>query len=262
MRQILLSVIVLIATFIPRIGLGQPAISSEIAPNGKLRVAMNSGTPVLLRRTADGKVIGGVAVEVGKYIAEKLGVPFELVAYPNSTAYTQSFGKGEWDVGFGARTPLVAEKADFIVDVVMTDYLYLAAPGREFADAAQVDRPGIKVAVGTNSSSDQFLSRNLKSAELVRIGTGTAGVDALRGGKADVYAASASNVYQTADLVPGAKIVPGAFTSDRYMVTLPKGRSSEARAKIAEIVNEAKKTGVLRKAIDLTGMKGVRAAPE
>jgi polar amino acid transport system substrate-binding protein len=148
------------------------------------------------------------------------------------------------------------------VDVVLTDYLFLAAPGREFADAAQVDRPGVKIAVGMNSSSDQFLSRNLKSAELVRIGSGSAGVDALRDGKADVYAASASNVYQTAERVRGAKIVTGSFTSDRYMVTLPKGRSSEARAKIAEIVSAAKKIGVVQKAIEQTGMKGVRVAPE
>lgn len=262
MRQILLSAIVLSAISIPGSVQGQSAISSEIAPKGRLRVAMNSGTPVLLTRAADGKASGGVALEVGKFIAEKLGVPFELVAYPNSTAYTQSFGKGEWDVGFGARTPLVAEKADFIVDVVLTDYLFLAAPGREFADLAQVDRPGVKIAVGTNSSSDQFLSRNLKSAELVRIGSGTAGVDALRDGKADVYAASASNVYQTASLVPGTKIVPGAFTSDRYMVTLAKGKSSAVHAKIAEIVKEAKKAGVVQKAIEQTGMKGVRVAPD
>jgi hypothetical protein len=56
---------------------------------------MNSTTPVLLTRTPDGKVIGGVGFEVGKFVAEKLGVPFELVSYPDSTTYTQSFGKGE-----------------------------------------------------------------------------------------------------------------------------------------------------------------------
>jgi polar amino acid transport system substrate-binding protein len=213
-------------------------------------------------RTSDGKITGGVALEVGKFIAGRLGVPFELVAYPNSNAYIQSFGKGEWDVGFGAQTPLVAEKADFIVDVVLTDYLFLAAPGREFADAAQVDRPGVKIAVGKDSSSDQFLSRKLKSAELVRSGSGSAAADGLRDGKVDVYAASASNVYQIADRVPGAKIVPGAFTSDRYLVTLPKGRSSEARARIAEIVTQAKKTDLVRRAIEQTGMKGVRVASE
>ena len=190
-----------------------------------------------------------------------LAVSFELVAYANADVYAQSFGKGEWDIGFGAPTPLVAEKADFILDVVLTEYIFVAAPGREFADAAQVDRPGVKIGVGKNSSSDQFLSRTLKSADLVRMPPGVGGIEALRGGKADVWAASASNVQQLADGLPGAKIVPGAFTSDRYMVALPKGRASNARSKITEIVNEAKKTGVVQKAIDQTGMKGVRVAP-
>jgi hypothetical protein len=45
-------------------------------------------------------------------------------------------------------------------------------------------------------------------------------------------------------------------------VTLPKGRTSEGKSKIAEIVTEAKKTGVVRKALEQTGMKGVRVAAE
>lgn len=135
MRRILLSAILLIATSMPGGALGQPAISAEIAPLGKLRVATNGGNPVLVTRTHDGKIRGGVAVDVGKYIAEKLGVSFELVPYANADAYTQSFGKGEWDVSFGPPTPVVAEKADFILDLVLADYMYVAAPGREFADA-------------------------------------------------------------------------------------------------------------------------------
>jgi polar amino acid transport system substrate-binding protein len=241
MQRILLSAILLIAASIPGAALGQPAINSEIAPQGKLRVAMNAATPVQLMRTADGKITGGVGVEVGKFIAKKLGAVLELVAYPDSNTYTQSFGKGEWDIGFGVRSSLVAEKADFILDVLLTDFLFIAAPGREFADAAQVDRPGVKIGVGLNSSSDQFLSKTLKSAELVRL-TGGRSIEALKSGQVDVWAASASNVEQIADRLPGAKIVPGAFTSDRTMVILPKGRSSAAQAKVIEIVNEAKKS--------------------
>jgi polar amino acid transport system substrate-binding protein len=261
MRRILLLGILLIATSIPEGAFGQTAISSEIAPTGKLRVAMNSGTPVLLMRTSDRKITGGVALEVGKVIADKIGVPFELVPYPDSSRYIQSFGKGEWDIGFGARTPLVAEKADFIVDVLLNDFLFVAAPGREFADAVQVDRPGVKIGVGQDSSSDQFLSRTLKSAELVRRSGVDQSIEAMRSGQVDVWAASASNVEQLANRLPGAKIVPGTFTIDRTMVILPKGRSSAAQAKVVEIVDEAKKTGVVQKALEKTGVRGVRAAP-
>src|SRR6185503_11634916 len=91
----------------------QPAIGSEIAPTGKLRVATNGGNPQLVTRTPGGKMVGGVAVDVGKFVAAKLGVSFELVAYANAKAYTQSFGNGEWDIAIGPPTPLVAGKADF-----------------------------------------------------------------------------------------------------------------------------------------------------
>ena len=169
----------------------------------------------------------------------------------------RALGRGNGTLAFGAKTPLTAEKADFIADVLLNEYWFIAAPGREFANAAQVDRPGVKIGVGLNTSSDQFLSRTLKSAQLVR------GVDAMSrryaaanwmsGRRAPVVFKS----YRSA--VSGAKIVPGAFTSDRTMLILPKGRSSAAQAKVIEIVTEAKKTGVVRKALEQTGVTGVRA---
>ena len=263
MRGILLSTFLLIATSIPGLALGQPAINSEIAPTGKLRVATNGGNTTLVTRTPDGKVIGGVGVNVGKFIAEKLGGSFELVSYANADAYTQSFGKGEWDIAIGVSTPLVAEKADFGPVLMLVDYMYVAAPGREFANAAQIDRPGVKIAVGRNSVSDQFLNQTLKSAELVRVPGGVGpGLEALRSGKADVWAASSSNVYGVADSLPGSKVIPGALTSEPYTVALPKGRSSAAQTKLVEIVNEAKRTGVVRKAIEQLGVRGIRAAPD
>ena len=196
MRRYLSLAILLMATAIPGLSFAQPSISSEIASTGKLRVAANFASSVLLARTSDGKVTGGVAPDVGKFIAAKLGVPFELVTYSNADTFLQSYGKGEWDIGFGTRTPLSADKADFIVDVVLTDYVYVAAPGREFANAAEVDRPGVKIGAGQNTSSDQFLSRTLKSAELIPIVGGSGGVEELRTGKVDVWATSASNVQR------------------------------------------------------------------
>jgi len=261
MRRTFLFGLLLLASSLPGSALGQPPINSQIAPTGKLRVAMNAATPVLLMRAADGKIAGGVGLEVGKFIAEKLGIPFELVSYANSSSYTQSFGKGEWDIGFGAKTPIVAEKADFIADVLMNDYWYVAAPGREFADASQVDRPGIKIGVGQNSASDQYLSKALKSAELVRSPGADQSVDVIRSGRVHVWAASASTVAQLAQRVPMAKIVPGTFMSDATMLILPNGQSVDVKTKILEIVNEAKNSGVLERALKQTGVDGVRAAP-
>ena len=101
-----------------------------------------------MKRTPEGNLIGGIAVDIGKFIAAKLGVSFDPVVYANADTYTHSFGKGEWNIAIGPPTPLVAEKADFSPDLMLLDLMYVAAPGREFADAAQVDRPGVKIGVG------------------------------------------------------------------------------------------------------------------
>lgn len=61
--------------------------------------------------------------------------------------------------------------------------------------------------------------------------------------------------------VPEAKIVPGSFTTDRTMAILPRRRTVAARAKVLELISQAKKLGVVQKSIDQTGVKGVLAAP-
>jgi hypothetical protein len=248
--------IVLLAIPMLSVASGQSTPDSEIAPTGKLR-----GAVIGIR------VLGGVGEPIGKFIAERLGLIFEPVVYPNPEAYEQSFGKGEWDIAIGPRVLAPADKADVTSDIWLIDLLYLAAAGRQFAAADQVDRPGVKVGTIQSSPSDRFLSRTLKSAELVRIPLGSNfpadAIDMLRSDRADVFGADAGLVGSIADGYPAAKIVPGAFNAVRAAVALPKGRSAAARAKLAEIVGDAKRTGIVQKAIEQAGLKsGVRVAPD
>ena len=254
MARILLAAIVPITIWASGAALGQSALVTEIATNGKLR----SGSISI-------RVLGGVAEPVGKFIATRLGVSYEPVMYPNPEAYVQSFGKSEWDIAIGPRVLAAPDQADSGADLWLIDLIYVAAPGKSFADVGQVDRPGVKVGVIQGSPSDRFLSHNLKAAEIVRIQlSAEISADAdelLRSGKADVFGADSGVGYPAADGLPGAKIVPGTFNVVRVAVALPKGRSSEAQAKIAEIVSEAKRIGIVEGAIEAAGLKGVRVAP-
>lgn len=259
MRAFLLTAIILATT--QASGLAQTTAPAEIAPQGKLRAALVGSNPVLVTRMPNGRV-GGMSVDLGQRIAERLGVAFEPVIYPDTDAYAQSFGKGEWDVAIGPRTPVAEAVSDFSPDFLLVDNIYVAAPGRDFADATQVDRPGSKIAVVVSGAPDQFLSKTLKSAELIRIRGGRDEmIEALRTGKADVYGSNAENVHAVAAGLPGAKILPGAFRTVRMAVAFPKGRSAAAQEKLAEIVSEAKRMGLLHKAIDKGALKGVRVPP-
>src|SRR5581483_2748537 len=104
------------------------------------------------------------------------------------------------------------EKFNFSPDVLLVNYVFLAAPGRTFASVADVDRPGIKAGASENGSGSQFLRRTLKSAELV-LGPGSVAseVELLRTGKVDVYGANTNNLLRVRERLPGATFVPGAF---------------------------------------------------
>jgi len=92
------------------------ALKDEVAPTGKLRVAIAispAGGAFWSTKTASGGY-AGVPVDLGKEMAAQLGVPVEYVAYQNSEQITDSAGQLGRDLpaeGPGAREQ----------DVVRTD---------------------------------------------------------------------------------------------------------------------------------------------
>ncbi|MEQ1773712.1 MAG: transporter substrate-binding domain-containing protein [Burkholderiales bacterium] len=241
--------------------MSQTNVNTEIVPTGKLRMGLNGSNATLVAHAADGSV-SGIAADLGKFIAQRLGVSFEPVVYAGAATYTASFGKGEWDIIVTGRNPLAATLVDFMPDVILIDYVYIAAPGCEFADLGQVDRVGIKIGVPRNASADAFLSRSLKSAELVRVaGDADTAIEMLRDGKIDLYATGVDSVQKIADRLPGSSII-GAFETVAFAISTAKGRSPAAQSKLTQLVNEAKAAGIVQKAIKKSGQKGVRAAPD
>ena len=234
--------------------------ASDLAPNGTLRVGILVSNPVLVSKHPDG-TFGGVSVDLGRLIATRLGARYQEVTYQTTATFAKSFGSGAWDVAIGPRTPIAQQTSDLSPPFMLVDNIFVAAPGKQFASASDVDRPGVRIAVVVNGAPDQYLSKNLKSASLVRVEGATPEiVDALRAGRADVYGSNAENVHAAAARLPGSKILPGAFRTVRMVVAYPKGKSQAAQDAIKAIVIEAKSSGLVRKAIDSRGLKGVRVA--
>ena len=196
--------------------------ASEIAPLGKLRVGFQIGSPILAKRAPDGSV-SGVVVDLGKFIADRLGVAFDPVVYANQEAYAQSFGRGEWDIVIGVSSALTREKTDTSPDFMLADAMYIAAPGRDFADV-NCGRP-------TGRQGGGFPWRGLGSVpQLVRSSPRRS--SAFRAGYPTrsthcapapwMRAANPVTLKEIADALPGAKVVPGAWTTGRYAVSLPR----------------------------------------
>jgi hypothetical protein len=98
-----------------------------------LRIGMLGYNPAFVTRKPDGS-IGGVSVNLGRFIAERLCLPLEPVVYDNPESGVQSYGKDEWDVMIGPGGAAAEQKADFGPDILLVDNIYVAAPGRDFVD--------------------------------------------------------------------------------------------------------------------------------
>jgi polar amino acid transport system substrate-binding protein len=80
---------------------------------------------VLVSKDARTGEIRGVTVELGKALAQRLGVPFEAVQYPNPVALVKSFNDDDWDIAFLAYDPARAQEVTFSPPYMEVDNSYL-----------------------------------------------------------------------------------------------------------------------------------------
>jgi polar amino acid transport system substrate-binding protein len=241
------------------------AARAALAPTGRLRAALIVSNPVLVQRDATTGALGGVSVELARALADRLGVPLEIVPYPNPAAYAQSLrGDIPWDVGFAARDPARAEFVHFSPNFMEVDNVFLVPPGSRIRSAAEVDRVGVRVAVPEGSAPDLFLTRSLTSAEVVRVPGGLElAVEALTSGLADAYGENAQLMHGVMARLPaGARILEGRFNVVHMAIALPRGRNPAGIDRLAQFVAEVKRDGTVARAIERAGLRGVHAIPD
>ena len=104
----LLSLLLLVscATVAPSVS---PAARAELAPTGKLRAGVIAVSPIFVTQNTPPGVNRGIAVDLAGQLARHVGVPMELVRYPNERALMDAAGRDEWDVAFIGVNPARAE---------------------------------------------------------------------------------------------------------------------------------------------------------
>lgn len=144
------------------------SIVAELAPHGVLRAAINMGNFLLVTgRTPSGDP-AGVSPDMASAIAERLGVPVKYVPFAKPGELADAAGSDAWDIGLIGAEPARAEKIAFTAAYVEIEATYLVPAGSPLQTIAEVDRPGVKIAVSARSAYDLWLERNIKHATLVR----------------------------------------------------------------------------------------------
>jgi polar amino acid transport system substrate-binding protein len=125
---------------------------------------------------------------------------------------------------------------------------------------ADVDRPGIRVAIQEEGLADSFLSRTLRNAVLVRASSIAATLEVLKSGRADAFAGNKPTLFELLNQVPGFQVLDGRFHADPVAMAIPKGRDV-GMAYARKFVEDAKSEGLVKAAIERVGIRGVVVAP-
>src|ERR1700690_3990594 len=80
-------------------------VASSLAPNGRVRVAINYGNAALAQRNAETGKLSGVSVDIAEELGRRLGLPLTLVPFDAAGKVSAAATKDMWDVAFLARDP-------------------------------------------------------------------------------------------------------------------------------------------------------------
>ena len=235
-----------------------PAVRSELAPTGKLRVGLNMSNFLLTATDAATGKPKGLAADLGMELGRRLGVPVELVPFPNPGAVADAAKTGVWDIGFIGAEPQRATEIDFTAAYVEIEATYLVPPGSPIKAIPDVDRPGIRIAISDRSAYDLYLTRHLMHAELIR----ARGDDVFKRFLSDQLEAMAGlrpGLVKNQEKLPGSRILDGNFTAVQQAAGAPKGRPAGAKY-LREFIEDAKASGLVAKLIEKNHVRGLTVA--
>jgi len=235
-------------------------VRGALAPTGQLRVGLIS-VPVHAVRDPYSGNLRGVSHDLGSELAARLGVPFEPIMYPNPTAYLAAGLAGKWDIGSLGVTPDRQALFDLAQPHLEVDYGYLVSAETRIASVSEVDRPGVRVALVEGSASASALTKQLKHASVVRGRSLSELIDLVMISEADVIAAQKTNLYNIAPRLPGSRVLDGRPGSEEQALAIPKGRDAIGLEYLRGFVHEAKNRGLVKRAIDRVGIRGVLVPP-
>ncbi|MBV6307340.1 ABC transporter substrate-binding protein [Candidimonas humi] len=235
-------------------------IARDLAPHGVLRAAINFGNTVLAQRHPDSGEPAGISADLARELARRLGRDIEFVTFDAAGKVFAVADQDTWDVAFLAIDPVRAEKVQFTAPYVIIEGTYMVRSDSPFAQVGDVDREGVRVAVGKGAAYDLYLSRSLQHAELVRAPTSADAIDYFVDQSLDAAAGVRQPLEAYAATHAGLRVMRDRFTAIEQAMGTPKGRTVGLEY-LQSFIKEMKASGFVADALKRSGQLAATVAP-
>jgi polar amino acid transport system substrate-binding protein len=199
-------------------------------------------------------------VDLARELAKRLGVPLEMVTVPSAGQSVETIKSGKVDIAFVAIDPVRGADILYSAPYVVIEGAYLVRTDSPIRSNDEVDRSGIRIAVGKGSAYDLYLTREIKAATLVRAPTSPAVVDLFMSQNLEVAAGVKQQLEMDAKRVGGVRLLPGRFMVINQAIGTPRGREAGA-SYLRVFVEEMKASGFVAQALARHGIQGAAVAP-
>ena len=230
-------------------------IVSELAPGGTLRAGINMANGLLVTGSSATGEPAGVAPDMAREIAARLGVAVAYVPFASPSEVTGAAGDDAWDIALIAAEPARAESIAFSAAYVEIEATYLVPESSSVRSVEDVDRPGMRIAVSAGTAYDLYLTRSLKHAELKRTKGQAGAIDLFLTERLDALAGLRPALIRQVEELPDARILDGRFTAVRQAIGT-KPENLAAAAFLDKFVAEAKASGLVARLIERHGVAG------
>jgi polar amino acid transport system substrate-binding protein len=238
-----------------------PEAVKELAPTGTLRAAINYGNGVLAQKGADCEP-RGVSADLSRELAKRLGVPLAFVTFQAAGKAFEAAKANAVDILFIAIDPSRAGDVEFSPPYVLIEGTYMVREDSPLKTIADVDRAGVRVAVGLASAYDPYLTRTLRNATVVRASKGGCCemIELFLAEKLEAVAGVRQQLQGFAKTHPGLRIMDGRFQVIRQAMGTPKGRTAGA-AYLRTFIEEMKANGFVAEALKRSNQPDAQVAP-
>jgi polar amino acid transport system substrate-binding protein len=202
--------------------------------------------------------VGIILLDIARALGARMGVEIVLVGHPTIPEMLMCLTTGACDMGFMGPDPSRIG-VDFSAPILQLDYTFLVPAASSIQRIADVDQPGVRIAVVSEHASTLTLSRMLKNAQLVYAATPEPTFELLRSGQADAFASIRGVLLTYSARLPGSRVLEEHYGANLLGMVVPKGQAARL-AYISEFIEQAKASGLVQQAIERAGLPGYKVA--
>lgn len=238
-----------------------PASGEALAPTGTLRAVYLAGNPAQAVRDRETGAIRGVAADLARELAKRLGVPVDIAPAASPQAVIDRVAGAAADIGFVAFAPSRTGTVEFSQTYMHVQQSFLVRAESPIRAIADIDRAGRKIAGSRNDSITLYMQRKFTQAAVVEIDPSPAEIRRLfAAGEIDAFGANRQRLTTLMGDIPGLRLLPGSLFGVPQTIVVGKGKA-DALAAVNRFLDEMRASGFIARAIEASGIVGLDVAP-